>query len=279
MLTSVEIPGTGVIFPIFDVTPDDPIYIRKINEEGLGPVDAAVNTKGYDDVDGEYYVGSAIGKRNIVLTFGINDVDAALDILYAWLRPKGGVRLQFNRLGKDPVQIDGIVESVPFDRFSQDPEVSVSIICPSPNFFNPTPLTVTGDSSGKVATDAHYDGNADAGFDFTLQIGATPFSGDLQIEHRNPFLGVDWVRMLRLNDIAIANGREIHVNTEVGKKRVESRPVGESVEVDNDLLAFMDLFSWWLTLFPGENDITVVTPGQFTSMTWQLTYTEKFGAI
>lgn len=279
MITSIEIPGTGVVFPIFDVSPNDPMYVRKINEEGLGPVDAAVNTRGYDDVDGEYYIGSAIGKRNIVLTLGINDVDAALNILYAWLRPKSGVKLQFNILGKDPVHIDGIVESAPFDRFSQDLEGTISIICPNPNFYNPTSLTVTGDSSGKVATDAHYDGNADAGFDFVLQIGSTPFSGDLQIEHRNPFMGISWVRTLRLNDIAIANDREIHINTEVGKKRVESRPVGDLVEVDNDLLPFMDPFSWWLTLFPGENDITVVTPGQFTAMTWQLTYIEKFGGI
>lgn len=277
MISSVEIPGTGVVIPVLAVGSDAPLYVRHI--DGLGPVDAAINTKGYDDIDGEYFVSSAIGKRNIVLKFGINDVDAALNTLYAWFKTKNAIRLQFNRLGTDSVQIDGIVETQPFDRFTQDPEVEISIICPSPNFFSPTSETIEGPVDyGKVSGEQTfvYNGNADAGIDFILDIGDTDLNGDIYVVHTHDAIGS---RGFGVQGVSIPAARWYHLSTITGKKRVESMPVFGDPETINDMLGYMDLNSWWLTLFPGENRISVNTPGDANSRNWSVTYTELFGAI
>jgi hypothetical protein len=49
---------------------DDPVQIR--NVEGLGPVKADISATPFATGRGELYQGSSTGKRNIVLTLGLN---------------------------------------------------------------------------------------------------------------------------------------------------------------------------------------------------------------
>ncbi len=66
MLTRIEIINPRVptlLLPLSNLGVE-PIQIR--NVEGLGPVKASVNTQPFGSVDGESYVGSNVGKRNIV---------------------------------------------------------------------------------------------------------------------------------------------------------------------------------------------------------------------
>jgi hypothetical protein len=166
LLTSVEVVPPlgasfeGLVMPVQGSSPDDPIFVR--NVEGLSPVDAEVNSQGYGQVDGEYYVGSRVGKRNIVLTLGLNVVDVSLPIIYAYFKTKNGVTLKFNVDGwpNAPVYIDGFVETCTYNHFVQDPEVQVSILCPKPNLHK-AEVEVTGDKTfhwssvqGKKAAEA-----------------------------------------------------------------------------------------------------------------------------
>ncbi len=77
----------------------DALQIRNI--EGLGPVKASVNTSPFGSVDGESYTGSNVGKRNIVMTLGLNpnwrdqSMASLRQLLYAYFMPKQFVKLRF----------------------------------------------------------------------------------------------------------------------------------------------------------------------------------------
>src|SRR6266542_614762 len=126
----------------------DPIQIKNI--EGLGPVDATVNTAQYGSIDGEFYNGSVVGKRNIVLTVGLNPNYASQSMeflrqcLYQYFMPKSAVSLRFASTHMPEVSIDGVVESFEPNMFSKDPEIQVSIICPQSEFVAVIPTAIQG---------------------------------------------------------------------------------------------------------------------------------------
>ena len=74
MLTSLEIKTPLVVSSPFELSNasilSDPLQI--LNIDGLGPVDASILSTPYATLDGETYVGSSVGKRNITLTLGLN---------------------------------------------------------------------------------------------------------------------------------------------------------------------------------------------------------------
>ncbi len=143
MLSAVEVhskvPNVPKLsLPLLGNDGTGPFHIRDIT--GLGPVKADVNSQGFGSLDGEYYTGSHVGKRNIVMTLGLNpgsyygSVAAMRRILYAYLMPKGNPILRFIFADRPPVQIEGYVESLEPTLFAKDPEVQVSIMCPKPFF-------------------------------------------------------------------------------------------------------------------------------------------------
>src|SRR5207237_9846021 len=67
--------------------------------------------------------------------------------LYGYFMPKLPVTLQFDFTDRDSVNISGYAEDYQGDRFSQDPNAQVSIICPMPNFQAIAPVVVSGVSS------------------------------------------------------------------------------------------------------------------------------------
>src|SRR5664279_2906619 len=74
VITLVEAFTRQTVDPIVLADPGsvetDPIQILKV--DGLGPVKAAVTTTPFGDFDGESLPAASVGKRNIVLTFGLN---------------------------------------------------------------------------------------------------------------------------------------------------------------------------------------------------------------
>ncbi len=101
MLTKVEVFGpVPLILPLGEgETNTDPIQIRDV--QGLGPVKANVNTSPFGSFDGEAYTGSSVGKRNIVLTLGLNpnwkdqSITSLRQLLYTYFMPKRAVTLRF----------------------------------------------------------------------------------------------------------------------------------------------------------------------------------------
>jgi hypothetical protein len=116
---------------------DNRVQIRNIS--GLGPVKADVITVP-SNKQGDLFQNTRIGKRNIVLTLGLNPnwIDETMSSLrhdlYWHLYPMAWRTFQFISDDWPAVEIKGCVESFEDNMFSQDPEIIVSVICPYPYF-------------------------------------------------------------------------------------------------------------------------------------------------
>lgn len=262
--------------PVLDSTPDDNIVIKDI--QGLDPVDAEVTSKGFSQVDGEYYVGSRVGKRNVVLTLGLNNVDAGLPVVYAWFKTKNAVALKFNVDGYPgaPVYIDGYVETCKYNHFVQDPEVQVSILCPKPLFRKSDVLVEGSSEDGPPYIEIEYQGNEITGFEVTFDV-ASPHSGELYLEWYTGELELNVRRFGFTENLSIPAGKEFHWSSVQGLKRAEALPADEDYP-ENSLIYAMDNNSFWLTLWPGTNNFRVRTPNN-EIYDWTLRYSEKFGGI
>jgi hypothetical protein len=285
MLTNVAVVAPiGAAFPDLNMavqkpSPANPLFVRRIS--GIEPVTAAVVTKDYNLLDGEFYVSARLPKRNIVLTLGLNDVEVALPLVYAYMMTKSAVTLRFDVDGypNKSVFIDGYVEDTPFEHFEQDPEIQISIICPDP-YFKSAPFTVEGtstDDDEDPGVEIEYQGNAIAGFDLSLDIGGTGINGDLYVEATNAEVFLPGFRYFKLEDVIIAHDKTFYINTRRGEKTVEYQPI--DVGSKNGLLWKMSNDSFWLTLWPGTNYVRVRHPTSGTARDWVLNYTELFGGI
>lgn len=292
MLQSVDIavpPGSGwapYSIPILGQHADLPFHIRKI--DGLNPVDADINTT-ESDQDDDLYLGSRTGKRNIVITFGLNwPPESARGTLHSYFKTGRPVTLNFvYPLGFGGVenikQITGYVETIEDDHFSDDPEMVVSIICPKSDFINPDVLTLTGQAGidPDVAV-INYNGTKDGQIELEFDIGfGGSYSGDVTIEHFNPGSGVP-TRIFKLNNLTATDapeGWKMYYSSERGKKKIEVNNDLPSALVTKSLLWAMDNQSFWLSLFPGDNNIRVLTETDAPIKNWTLTSYERFGGL
>ena len=170
----------------------DLIQIRNI--DGLDPVVASVGTTPYGASDGEAYVGSDVGKRNIVLTLHPNpdwntwSHEALRRVLYAYFMPKQEVRLVFYSDDMDEVEIFGVVESFAANQFSKDPEYIASIICPDPYFKTIDPIVLTGNADAGSPITVDYGGNIPGGMYVKVTHTSGPNPGKVTIQVGNPKL-------------------------------------------------------------------------------------------
>lgn len=102
--------------------------------EGLTPAKATINSSAIAGGDGAAFNSASIGARNIVITILPNyPVAKNRQTLYRVLPIKGAVTIRFSADGRD-VQIEGYVESIEGDLFSNRQALQVSIICMQPFF-------------------------------------------------------------------------------------------------------------------------------------------------
>lgn len=279
--TPIEGSGPGLPIPVTDSDPDAPLVVRDV--QGLGPADATIDAQSLSAQDGEFFVGSHIGKRNIVLTLGLNKITEGWNLIYGWMMPKSLVALRLTTNDRPIVTIHGYVETIAANKFSQDPEAVISIICPKSDFIGTEIFTEIGDAeeTAPTPTDIQYDGLVNAPLRFTIRSG-TGYFGDLFIEHTNTTVGTPVWRGMLLNDIVLPAGYEVLLDTTPGNKTIEMYPVIPDVDfppVANNLLWAMDDQSIWPTLWPGANQIRVRTPGDAGIRGWSLDYSERFGGI
>ena len=104
-----------LVFNVINRPETDLFEVRNI--DGLGAVKADVNTTPLGSVDGESFVGSSVGKRNIVLTLGLtpdwNDwtMSRLRRLLDKYFMPKLKIRFVFETMEFSPVEIFGYIES------------------------------------------------------------------------------------------------------------------------------------------------------------------------
>ena len=254
------------------------IQIREIT--GLDPVKAAVNTSPFGSVDGVAYTGSRVESRNIVLTIHPNpdwstwSYEGLRKLLYSYFMPKQSVRLVFYSDDLDTVFIDGIVESVEVNPFSNDPEIVVSVICPDPYFTALDPKIVTGQSvrPGGAVTAIEYKGSVEAGVYVSVTHVSNPSPTFINIQ-----LGDPDVSYFNVN-ATVNPTTYFELSSIPTQKYVQNVAVGSGVITN--LLSKTHVAegsSWPVFLRPGDNDFSVITDGGVQD--WVLTYFERFGGL
>lgn len=263
---------------------------RIINIDGLGPVAAEVASDTFASFDGEQVTGSYVGKRNIVLTIGLNPDYSSVDgldtvsklrqELYRYFMPKQELTLKFTMSNiTNPCVITGIVETVEPNIFAQDPEIAISILCPMPYFVEDNVVTVTDTAltSLSAQTPMHqinYAGTVPTGFSIMLDVtsgtGGTD-NVDFEVISRSFDPGY-YYALFRANDVTLTSSVNPTMTSKNGEKNLTSN--GTSI------LKAMSSDSKWPNLFPGENYIICRTNlADPTVVTWTLTYSNLYGGL
>lgn len=280
MLTALEIFGPHTSPPTLPLggggAEADPIQVKNI--DGLGPVKSDISTSLFADSIGSYFTGGSVGPRNIVITVGLNPnwddqtFDSLRQLLYAYFMPNQIVKLRFSSTTRPVVTVDGYVESVEPNIFSQDPEVQVSIICPQPDFVSVESTQVAGaiETMGDFIT-VDYIGNVPTGFEVVVHAtpALTDYSGVLVMTNTNP------TPKSILSEVKIDTAKYFHISSIHGSKFI--RQVYFADGVIENLLGSTYLTDGWLELTPGINQFVVsaTTPGQ----EWTLTYHARYGGL
>ena len=251
----------------------DLIQIRNI--EGLGPVNASVNTSPLGSLDGHTYVGSSVGARNIVLTVKPNPdwntwtYEKLRQLLYTYFMPKKLVRLVFETDEFSPVEIFGYVESNEPTIFSMDGETQISIICPYPYFTSIDPVVLSGTTYDEAIT-VDYEGTVESGVVVEMHYIAGVATNGVLVrigEELGPSLyamvTVDADNYFRMGSIP-------------GQKYVQL--VDTSTGIITNVLGDLEAGSIWPAFQPGEN-ITLVTGAGGSVADWTLTYYNRYGGL
>lgn len=257
---------------------DDPVFVRNI--DGLGPVKADVLTTELASGRDELYKDSKSGKRNIVLSLGLNPnwVDQTMStlrqFLYAYLIPQQWCKLRFTSNHMPTVDIEGYVESFDPNMFSEDPEIQVSIICPKPDFIEIESTIYTGVvGDGTTELEFVYLGTVDTGFELRIEASEAnaDYNGSITIKN------TAWdIEQIFVADPVVVNLlKYFKMSSLRGAKRVQN--VAASGGAITNLLAKMTDDSVWPILMPGENLFSVAgeEPGQL----WTFAYFNRFGGL
>ena len=284
MLTTVMFRSSNTDFypdltiPVVDPSPDQPLFIHNIT--GLEPPPATVNSRGYGSLNGEFYVGSHIGKRNIVFTFGLNEtsgyasVSNARSIMSGYMMVQGQVLLRFISNDRAPVDIEGYVETWTPNRFSQDPEIQVSIICPIPNFTAIEGKEFTGLASNNPDdTVVPYHGTLTSGIELEMELPGSGLLGDVYIE-----IGIfhGSYRQFVIEDVVAYVGDSFIMGSQPNNKYVKQlQAEGPPV----NLFSYVTNLAYWPYLQPADNLVRVRTPGSTDELAWTLRFVEQYASI
>lgn len=250
---------------------DDPVQVKNI--DGLGPVKADITSTQSATGRGEIPQGTNTGKRNIVLTLGFNPdfagnetMSGLRQALYRYLIPEQWTKLRFHSDDLPTVDIEGTVESVEPNMFSQDPEVQVSVICLKPDFVASDATIITGVSGTPTPID--YPGTVDTGFE--LRVDNDAYSGSLDIT----VVAWEVPQVFSIDPVTIDDTKYFGLSTIQSKKRVQTVViVGEAT---TNLLSAMSAGSVWPVLKPGANVFTLEAEAV---VDWTFAYFTRFGGL
>lgn len=257
---------------------DDPVQVRNI--EGLGPVKADITSTALASGRGEQHQGTFTGKRNIVMTLGLNpdwenETMATLrQRLYTYLMPEQWTKLRFFSSHLPTCDIEGIVESFEPNMFSEDPEIQVSVICHKPDFVDVDATIFNGVvDDGTEELSFEYIGSVPTGFEVRID-GSTDlpaYTGDITVVNKTPIEP----QMFQVIDVTINALKFFKLTSIRNQKRVANLSTAGGVVTN--LMAKMTDESVWPEIRMGENNFSVAaeTPGQV----WTLAYFNRFGGL
>lgn len=241
-----------------DMAGGDPVVVRDI--QGLGPVKAEFASTPLATGRGEIPQGSSVGKRNIVLTLGLNPnwqdqtIASLRQLLYAYFMPQAWCKMRFYSHDLPPVDIEGFVETMEPNIFSQDPELEISILNHKPDFIDADATVIEGVITNNLIDFVfNYAGTVDTGFELTIKatparpsyVGGfdfvlKPTGGTPQTFTVTPNVTIDGTKYLKLTTIPAGNRRSL-----------ENIAVADGTATN--LMAKVATASVWPMIQPGEN--------------------------
>lgn len=282
MITKLEVfssqPDAPVIALAGFVPSGDPVQIR--NVEGIGPVKSDIASAPFASGRGEQYLGGVTGKRNIVLSLGLNPdwqdqtMSTLRQLLYRYFMPETWIKLRWFSDHLPTVDIEGYVESFEPNMFSQDPEIQISIICPKPDFVEVDATIIYGVvDDGTTKQVFNYIGTIETGYELRIESSEIKpaYSGNINI-WSTAFQEKQYVI---LKNITIDDTKYFRFSSVRNAKRVSSVAIADGVATN--LLAKMSKASVWPVLKPGENLIAVVAAE--SGQNWTMVYYNKFGGL
>ena len=206
---------------------------------GINPPNANINTSELATMDGSIFNSAFLQNRNIVLTiYPQNDIESARIYLYGFFRTKKYIKLYFKN-GARNVWIDGRVESIAVDPYSDKENLQISVICPNPwlKDVTATETTLSGSTTVKNNSDD------EVGLVATVTVTGAAQGFTLANATNGQSFTVDYT---------FQSGDVLTLNTRRGEKRVSLLRSGNTV----NLLNYIDLGSKWVSLEIGNNSLS-----------------------
>ena len=273
---------------IYELTHDyDHYYVMSVS--GLTPPATTINTTVSGIHDGSYYNSSRVQQRNIVITVGLKgDVEANRQRLYSIFPLKKECTVFYKNQNRN-LKIDGFIETLEADIFSQQESVQISIICPNPYFQG---LSV-------IESDIRREQPL---FEFPFAIEEPiPFGNIMRIPtcylnnigdvgcgcifHFRFHKFVEYLRItnrvtgecMDLQDARFNDGDELMINTNFGNLRIiHYRSDGS----ERNLLPYLKKDSKWIHLETGANTIIfTVSEGLYNGINASVEFTPLYGGV
>lgn len=247
--------------------------------EGLNPPQANINSSVNTTTDGSSINSVRLESRNIVIYAAMEgDIEASRINLYKYFPVKKTVKLYFSNNSRD-IYIEGIVELIECDLFSNKQVAQISIICPRPYFKDvenlvtifsdvsamfefPFSISKAGVEISTIGTNQRRSiintGDVETGVIIKLFATGTVVNPVIYDVLKRTYL--------KLNFTMLASDAVV-INTNVGEKSIELIRDG----VTHNAMGYMAQDSAWFTLEAGDNVFTYDADSGNSNL--QLTFT------
>ena len=229
---------------------------------GVNPPNANINTSELATMDGAMFNSAFLQTRNIVITvYPVGSVESARTNLYNYFRTKKYVKL-FLETASRAVWIDGYVENIDTDLYTNKENLQISIICPDPWFKDQTTSQTTLNGSTTVSNPS--DDEIGVAVEVTLSGAAEGFS--LTNATNSQTFGVNYT---------FQSGDKLLINTRRGEKSVSLVRSGVTTNLMNSLI----MNSKWIQLEIGNNTLSFTATSGAANMTTKVTVQSIYEGI
>ena len=255
--------------------PDYTVY----NINGLTPPQATVSTSVNATMDGSSVNNVRVEKRNIVIYTTINGaVESKRINLYKYFPVKRNVKLYFSNGTRDTV-IEGVVELIECNLFSNRQVAQISIICPKPYFKSVEQLVTNFSDINKLF--AFPFSIPESGIEFSaitsnirksiINVGDVPTGVIMELVANGTVVNPVIYNVLKRTHMALnftmLPSDKIIINTNVGEKSISLVRNGVSTNILGNMVHDSD----WFTLESGDNVFTYDTESGNNNL--QITFT------
>lgn len=275
------------------------LYVKSI--EGLGPGKSTININEIATVDGGVFASSRTSSRNIILTLGMMFaplIEDARHKTYRYFPIKKTIKLTIETDYRTSY-IEGYVESNEPDIFSEEETAQISVICPSPWFydiggqklafsgvedwfefpFSNESLTQKMIEFGNIRQGTivglEYFGDVDTGVLMRVRFSDVMSKLVIYNVDTNEKMTLYLDRVKDITGASLTKHDEIEISTFTGRKYIYIIRDGRYYNA----FGLLDKMTSWFTLSVGVNQFAFTAEGHEESVIIEFTYKNMYGGI